>query len=97
LKYTGSKSGRLVVENDGITGLMGKRDKDIVPKRDATLLTPREIKILIMVGAGAENEEIAHKLGISPNTVRTHIYNIYKKINVSNRLQAVLWAAKNIE
>ena len=64
--------------------------------RDGINLTPREIEVLSMVALGAKNEEIAHKLCISPNTVRTHIYNIFKKANVSNRLQAVLWAAKNL-
>ncbi|MFC1840832.1 LuxR C-terminal-related transcriptional regulator [Thermodesulfobacteriota bacterium] len=60
------------------------------------LLTNREIQILAMISAGAKNEEIAADLYISPNTVKTHIYNIFKKINVPNRLQAALWAAKNL-
>ena len=72
------------------------RDKDIVKKEDAAILTPREAEILIMVSTGAKNEEIAERLFISPNTVKTHIYNIFKKIDVPNRLQAALWAAKNL-
>ncbi|MBA7564395.1 HTH-type transcriptional regulator MalT [subsurface metagenome] len=60
----------------------------------ANLLTSREKEILIEVASGASNEDIARDLSISPNTVRTHIYNIYKKINTSNRLQAMLWVAK---
>jgi len=66
------------------------------PKGDTTGLTPREIEILAMVAAGAKNEEIADRLCISPHTVKTHIYNIFKKINVPNRLQAALWAANNL-
>jgi LuxR family transcriptional regulator of csgAB operon len=65
-------------------------------KRDATGLTPRETEILAMVAVGAKNEEIAEKLCISPHTVKTHIYNIFKKIDVPNRLQAALWAANNL-
>ena len=60
----------------------------------ANILTSREKEILVRVASGASNEEIAEDLCISPHTVRTHIYNIYKKINTSNRLQTVLWVAK---
>jgi LuxR family transcriptional regulator of csgAB operon len=61
-----------------------------------SLLTSREIEIMAMISIGAKNEEIADKLFISPNTVKTHIYNIFKKIDVPNRLQAALWAAKHL-
>ena len=76
--------------------ILKNRDEDIVSKKDTTILTPREIEILTMVSVGAKNEDIADELFISPNTVRTHIYNIFKKIDVPNRLQAALWAAKNL-
>ncbi len=76
--------------------ILENRDKDIVSKKDTSLLTPREIEILTMIAVGARNEQIADELFISRNTVRTHIYNIFKKINVPNRLQAALWAVKNL-
>jgi len=60
----------------------------------ADILTSREKEILIGIASGASNEDIASDLSISPHTVRTHIYNIYKKINTTNRLQAMLWVAK---
>jgi LuxR family transcriptional regulator of csgAB operon len=66
------------------------------PNRNTTGLTPRETEILAMVAVGGKNEEIAEKLCISPHTVKTHIYNIFKKIDVPNRLQAALWAANNL-
>ena len=60
----------------------------------ANSLTQREKEILISIAAGSSNQDIADDLFISPNTVKTHIYNIYKKIDISNRLQAMLWVAK---
>jgi LuxR family transcriptional regulator of csgAB operon len=59
-------------------------------------LSTREIEILLLVGSGAPNDEIAQKLFISPHTVKTHLYHIFKKISVPNRLQAALWVAKNM-
>jgi LuxR family transcriptional regulator of csgAB operon len=59
-------------------------------------LTMREIEILMMISRGTKNTEIADKLCISTNTVKTHLYNIYKKIKVPNRMQAALWAARNL-
>jgi len=76
--------------------ILENRGKDIVSRKDPSLLTPREIEILSMIAAGATNEQIANELFISRNTVRTHIYNIFKKISVPNRLQAALWAVKNL-
>lgn len=74
----------------------GNRLKDNPAKQDKVPLTSREIEIIAMISMGTKNEEIAEKLFISPNTVKTHIYNIFKKIDVPNRLQAALWAAKNL-
>jgi DNA-binding NarL/FixJ family response regulator len=59
-------------------------------------LTMREKEILTRVTSGLCNKEIAADLSISPHTVKTHVYNIYKKINVTNRLQASFWGAKNL-
>lgn len=63
-------------------------------KVSASILTRREKEILRMLGAGIKNQDIANKLYISPHTVKTHAYNIYKKINVANRFQAAQWLAK---
>jgi len=59
-------------------------------------LTRREREILALISTGASNDEVADGLGISPNTVRTHIYNLYRKIDVPNRMQAALWGAENL-
>ncbi len=59
-------------------------------------LTIRESEILSLVCTGASNDEVGSHLNISTNTVKTHLYNIYKKIDVPNRMQAILWGAKNL-
>lgn len=62
-----------------------------------TFLTPREREVLLWVAAGESNQAIADKLDISLHTVKTHIYRIFKKIQVPNRFQAALWAAKYLD
>ena len=76
--------------------LLETNRNSLVPHDAAVELTHRETEILIEIASGASNSDIAKKLFISPHTVKTHIYNIYKKINISNRLQATLWVAKHL-
>ncbi|SDH72517.1 LuxR family transcriptional regulator, csgAB operon transcriptional regulatory protein [Vibrio xiamenensis] len=59
-------------------------------------LTKREKEIIRLLGHGASNLQIADELFVSENTVKTHLHNIFKKINAKNRLQALLWANNNI-
>lgn len=63
---------------------------------DLVNLTEREKEILIKIGEGKKNEEISKELFISNSTVKSHIYNIFRKINVPNRIQAALWSAENL-
>lgn len=58
-------------------------------------LTRREIEVLILLSEGLFNKEIAYKLNISERTVKNHISNIFKKIDVSDRTQAAVFAIKN--
>ncbi|MUJ26042.1 helix-turn-helix transcriptional regulator [Aliivibrio fischeri] len=55
-------------------------------------LTTRESEILRLLASGASNVDIANSLFVSENTVKTHLYNVFKKLNVKNRLQAMMWA-----
>ncbi|MEG3132132.1 biofilm master transcriptional regulator CsgD [Rouxiella sp. T17] len=59
-------------------------------------ITQRESEILNKLRMGASNHEIAQLLFISENTVKTHLYNLFKKISVKNRTQAVSWANENL-
>lgn len=59
-------------------------------------LTKRESEILNLIVFGYSNKDIGDKLFISSNTVKTHISNLYKKLNVTNRVQAILWSAENL-
>jgi DNA-binding NarL/FixJ family response regulator len=55
-------------------------------------LTPREKEVLALIAVGMTNAEIAEELFISPHTVKNHVTNIYKKIQVEDRTQIALWA-----
>lgn len=60
-------------------------------------LTKRESEILSLIAAGHKNQEISSKLYISELTVKTHINNIYKKLGITSRMQAILYTKKNLE
>ena len=66
-----------------------------VDKDKIDLLTARELEVLIQVANGKLNKEIATSLNISERTVKNHISNIFKKIEVSDRTQAAVFAIKN--
>ena len=58
-------------------------------------LTRREIDVLKLLAEGLFNKEIASRLNISERTVKNHVSNIFKKISVSDRTQAAVFAIKN--
>lgn len=58
-------------------------------------LTERELFVLRLVASGASNMEIANKLSISVNTVKSHLKNILEKLQLENRTQAATYAVKH--
>ena len=59
-------------------------------------LTQREIEILRLIAQGLSNQQIAAALGLSEGTVKNHVVNIYAKLGVRTRLEALLWAQKHL-
>lgn len=64
-------------------------------KSDENSLTAREVEVLELIAEGMINKEIAKKLYISEKTVKNHVSNIFKKLNVSDRTQAAIYAFKH--
>jgi DNA-binding NarL/FixJ family response regulator len=65
------------------------------PMKDSRAeLTSRELEVLRLVGAGKANKEIAAELQIGERTARTHVSNILRKLGLSSRTQAALWAVR---
>ena len=52
-------------------------------------ITPREYEVLALLAAGGSNKEIARRLKVSPNTVKTHASNLYQKLEAPRRTSAV--------
>jgi len=66
----------------------------VTPKEYYDGLTPREIEILKLLATGMANKQIAYKLKISEKTVRNHVSNMYEKLEIYDRSQAVLYAVR---
>lgn len=52
-------------------------------------LTARECEILELLASGKSNKELARSLGVSPNTIKTHIARVFEKLEVQRRIQAI--------
>src|SRR3954464_2388679 len=61
---------------------------------DTSQISEREREILCLVAMGATNQEIAHRLHISINTVKVHLRNIFEKIGVASRTEATVFAIR---
>jgi ATP/maltotriose-dependent transcriptional regulator MalT len=60
------------------------------PKALETLgISPRELKVLEEIAAGRSNKEISRRLGVSPNTVKTHVARLFEKLEAKRRTDAI--------
>ena len=65
------------------------------PKVETPTLTPREMEVLRQVARGLSNHEIGAELFISENTVKNHIRNIFEKLQMKSRMEAVMYAVRS--
>ncbi|KAB3532867.1 response regulator transcription factor [Alkaliphilus pronyensis] len=73
---------------------ISKRDFSYSKLNSSVKLTRREYEVLTLIADGLNNKEIASSLFISEKTVKNHVSNIFKKINVNDRTQAAIYAYK---
>ncbi|MDG2667270.1 cyclic-di-GMP-binding transcriptional regulator CpsQ, partial [Vibrio parahaemolyticus] len=73
-----------------------KESNNVVEPAIEVELTRREIQVLKMLKEGGSNMEIADSLFISEHTIKSHLYNIFRKLEVKNRTQATSWAKRNL-
>ena len=78
-----------------IIGLTARnaRQRPFAPQRGAlsrrSALTPRECQVLDLLASGRTNDELAKTLGVSPNTVKTHLASLFAKLDVDRRVKAI--------
>ncbi|TDC77471.1 response regulator [Streptomyces hainanensis] len=77
---------------DAVRRLLGNRQQPDAAARDRPRLTGRETEILRLMAAGLSNPQIADRLTVSLETVKTHVSNILTKLSAQNRTQAVIHA-----
>lgn len=68
---------------------------NFIPEEPISTLSAREHEILQLISRGLSNPEISAKIFISENTIKTHIKEIYSKLDVHNRIEAVIAARRN--
>ncbi len=88
-------SGENYIQASLIPALNNRLANRDIDKDKIESLTSREMEVLVRIANGMINKEIATSLNISERTVKNHISNIFKKIDVSDRTQAAVFAIKN--
>ncbi len=71
------------------------RARELWNDERAGRLTPREMDVLTCIARGFSNQDIAGALFVSEKTVKNHLTNIFRKLNVSDRTQALIYVLKN--
>ncbi|MCY4641880.1 MAG: two-component system response regulator NarL [Gammaproteobacteria bacterium] len=88
-------SGRIVLDQNLSEKLASsvRNERNTIPETEKSAsLTHREKEILELIANGCSNKLIARKLDISDGTVKAHVKNLLRKLNVHSRLEAAVWA-----
>jgi DNA-binding NarL/FixJ family response regulator len=93
-------AGQYWIGRESVSDLIGclipRRPEDsAAPFAGKADLTSRELQIVMAVGAGYANKEIAERLSLSEHTVKHHLSSIFNKLGVANRLEVALFAIKH--
>jgi NarL family two-component system response regulator LiaR len=89
LRLTGKQRERIVVKEVAVPAPVEKMFVVDDRKREELGITRRELEILELIGRGLSNREIAEKLCVSENTVKTHSSRVFDKLGARRRTQAV--------
>lgn len=88
--------GQIVVSPQLTNALaMALRDDSTSPRDIVATLTAREVDVLKLVAKGYANKPIANSLSITEATVKVHVKNMLKKLQLDSRLKAAVWAVEN--
>lgn len=88
-------SGSSLIQPSLIPALNSRLINRDIDKEKIDSLTKREVEILKQIAGGRFNKEIADNLNITERTVKNHISNLFKKIDVNDRTQAAVFAIRN--
>ena len=93
----GAVNGQSILDSDVQATLLGiagvpRSAKSTIPRLLPDDLTAREAEVLVLIGQGLTNRDIAASLYLSAHTVKTHINRIFAKTGAKNRAQAILYA-----
>jgi DNA-binding NarL/FixJ family response regulator len=87
--------GETYIQPSLIPALNQKKIERSVDEEKIESLTSRELEVLKLLAVGMYNKEVAEKLEISERTVKNHVSNIFKKLEVTDRTQAAVFAIRN--
>lgn len=93
LAASAARQGYLLVDSSALRKALERLVLRPVSQGITPYLTPREREVLVLLTRGLSNGQIAQRLMVSAGTVRTHVSRILRKLDMSDRVQAAVWAS----